>query len=300
MKGEMSKMDEKSKIVEGAKQYSKYITTNIPQLSENGNVIYYFSGSLAMLLLNEAISIKSMFLDEDGQVVRERLEFDISEENRKSFARGIRPLSLDVDTVATRPNVFNRRTNIITTTVEVIKNCPLATKLCPMWGIRGTSNYFDCLESEEEGRIFKGHDIAEITIKDGTKVIIADPLCMLVHKLADAMMCKDCIDRLSLGLSPETLQTKYEKDINDFASMFNGIISHYDGFDFLQVINHIYETYDSTFSSLIKQDSLDILKQFYLDVKESIDEDKQERLFQFIDAVSKKNQEKIDERKRLV
>ena len=42
---------DKKKIVDGAKQYASYVARNVPQMDDMGRVKYYFSGSLAMLLL---------------------------------------------------------------------------------------------------------------------------------------------------------------------------------------------------------------------------------------------------------
>ena len=76
---------QKELIIEGAKQYSGHITSHIPQENEEGAIRYYFSGSLAMLLLNSAKSFKPLLLDEKGKVIIEEQEILIPNKNKNSF-----------------------------------------------------------------------------------------------------------------------------------------------------------------------------------------------------------------------
>ena len=124
-------------------------------------------------------------------------------------------------------------------------------------------------------------------------------MSMLFFKLADAVVTRASYDRNEGNAEKrerrEQCMNKYKKDISDFAAMFNGIIAHYEGVDFSEVANHIYHTCDSAFKKNINRDSISQLKQFYMDVLGYIDEDKRETLLQLVEAIIKKNQEKISE-----
>lgn len=294
---------QKQKIVEGAKQYSNYIIIRLPQVDENGNMKYYFSGSLAMLLLSSASSFKSVYIDKEGKTIRERQEIFIPEKNREYLLQGVRPISLDVDIVAVDDSAFYG-CGVIYDLKTVKKMCSLATELCPRWETKDGTGYFDYLSGD---RVFEGYDIAELTLQDGTKIIASDPLCMIIHKFADGIKCKVARENLaSKGkLRPEReikLQEKYQKDIRDFTSMFNGIISLYPDIDFKKVVNRLLETCPETaFSEIMKGDCTDKIKQFWYDAREQIVDDYQNLFGEFIGAIEIRNKEiLVSNRKKLL
>ena len=92
-------MDQKQKIIAGAKQYADYIIKHRPQKAEDGQVIYYYSGSLAMLLLSSAKSIKSFSLDQYGYTTNEQQEVSIPQKTTECFEKGTRPITSDIDIV---------------------------------------------------------------------------------------------------------------------------------------------------------------------------------------------------------
>jgi len=283
--------EQKQNIIAGARQYSDYIVRHIPQRDENGNVKYYFSGSLAMLLLSSAVSVKSSFLDEKGMTIRDRQEFCIPDNNTDSLLHGVRAIGLDVDIVVVDDKTFVGRGGIYNLKT-IRENCSLATELCPKWTNTYGTAYFDLLADE---RTFEGHDIAELTMQDGAKVIIADPLCLAIHKFADGIACLIQIKKLSSKgiLKPETelkYLDKYQKDIRDFTSMFNGVVSLYKDVDFKQVVKHVLETCpETTFSGIMFEDSRDDIEQFYFDAKKQIDDKHQSLFGDFIEAIEKQN-----------
>jgi len=284
--------EQKKKIVDGAKQYSEYIVGKIPQRDENGNVKYYFSGSLAILLLNSAVSVKSSFLDTEGKTTKTIHEFTMLDKSKESLAKGIRPISIDVDVVTTENNFFANKGNVYMLRA-VRENCDLATALCPRWENSYGTSYFDCLDEERQ---FKGHDVAEITMIDGKKVVIADPLALIMHKFADAIKCSKIKKRLLEPERKQGRQVKYQKDINDFVALFNGVVSLYPKLDFKQLIEHFLETCPQTaFSNIMFTDSGDEIKQFYYDAIELIDIENKEMFSDFINAIGNQNNKILEE-----
>ena len=243
-----------------------------------------------MLLLSSAKSMKSSVVGKDGKVVKASEEVAFSEKNKESLAFGVRPINFDIDVVSI-DNVLCKG-GVIYNLRAVKENCALATELCPRWENGNSSAYFDNLEGD---RVFEGYDVAELTMEDGTKIIIADPLCMLLHKLADGIKVKKMIEKaISQGKSTSEKEAKYQKDINDFVSMFNAVISLYPNADFNQVVNHILEACPETaFANIMKDDFTDRLKQFYNDVKGLIAPEYQDLFKKFIDAIATKNNEML-------
>ena len=283
-------IEQKKKIVLGAKQYAQYIVSRIPQVDEKGNVHYYFSGSLAMLLLSSAKSMKSSVVGKDGKVIKTCEEVSIPEKSKESLAFGVRPISFDIDVVSI-DDILSVG-SIVYNLGAVRENCDLAVEICSRWKNGNGTAYFDCLSGD---RMFESYDVAELTMEDGTKIIVADPLCMLFHKLADAITIRNTIERLTLqGKSLAEREAKYQKDINDFVSMFNAMISLYPNIDFNQVVNHILESCRETaFSNIMNEDFKDKLKQFYRDAKNLIAPEYQDLFKKFIEAIATKNKEVI-------
>ena len=157
--------------------------------------------------------------------------------------------------------------------------------------------YFDWLGSDRE---FTGYDVAELEMQDGSKILVADPLCLAVHKLADSIKCKSSEERLERKgkLRPEKreeLEAKYQKDIKDFTSLFNGIVSSYAIVDFAELVEHVIETSSQTaFSDIMQEDSIERIKQFAYDASEYIDDEYQEMFTNFINAVGKQNKINLD------
>lgn len=276
---------DKKKIVDGAKQYASYVARNVPQMDDMGRVKYYFSGSLAMLLLSSAKFIKSFCVDREGVFMGNGPDVYVDEDSRQNFEDGIRPISMDVDIVATDGMYFAHKGKIYNL-AKVKETCDLATTLCPSWERQLGTTYFDVL-SEERG--FNAHDVAEVALDDGTELLIADPLSLLMHKFADGITCLRQIEKMSvvgkLTLQhKESLEQKYQKDVKDFSSMFNGVASLYPEADFNKAMDRVLANCSgSAFSPKLLSDS-DNVRQFFNDVREYIDVDFQDEFEDFINA----------------
>lgn len=288
--------DNKKQIVAGAEQYACHVVKNIPQTDKNGKCQYYFSGSLAMLLLSSAKTIKPEYLSKDGFVESEQPAFSLSDKNKELLALGIRPVGFDVDVIAVDESIFAGKGDVYSLKT-IREKCDKATTLCPKWEGGYGSMYFDWLGSDRE---FTGYDVAELEMQDGSKILVADPLCLAVHKLADSIKCKSSEERLERKgkLRPEKreeLEAKYQKDIKDFTSLFNGIVSSYANVDFAELVEHVLETSSQTaFSDIMQEDSIERIKQFTYDASEYIDDEYQEMFTNFINAVGKQNKINLD------
>ncbi|MBO7526376.1 MAG: hypothetical protein J6T74_00595 [Clostridia bacterium] len=287
--------DSKQVIVDSAKQYATYLIKNISQTDENGNVMYYFSGSLAMLLLSSAQSIKICLLDNGGKTVKEKPAAEFSQKAKESLSKGVRSVGADIDIVTINEDAFNGKGGVYNLSA-VKNNCDLSLYLCPAWkNINGTM-YFDCLTDERE---IVGHSTAEITFNDGNKVIIADPMSLIMHKFADTLTCYATIQKFkdnntSTAERIAKLVAKYKKDISDFVSMFNGCISIYSQQKFEKYIEQTLKMCPQTaFSRILSSSKLsENIEYFYNDAKEYI-EDK--NLFEsFINAMVNQNEQIVD------
>ena len=278
---------QKELIIEGAKQYSGYITSHIPQENEEGAIRYYFSGSLAMLLLNSAKSFKPLLLDEKGKVIIEEQEILIPNKNNDSLLKGVREIGSDVDVITIDEKAFAGKGNIFHLAI-IREKCDLATSLCSKWEKNNGTMYFDWLADD---RTFKDYNAAELTMLDGTKVLIADPLYLTIHKFADGIACKKAIETLKRnGKSPAKKEEKYQKDLRDFASLFNGIVSLYSDINFDKIVDQIVQSCPNTAFSSIMQTNLDKnINQFSADVLSLIDEENQNLFKEFISSVDKQN-----------
>lgn len=197
------------KIKQGAVQYATYITDNISQTSGE-NLQYYISGSLAMLLLSSAKTIKPVLFDKDGNMVSNSPVIQVTEEASNAFSQGVRPISIDIDMVAVNEKVFNGTTRVYHLGA-VKENCDLATILCPSWEKYGGTMYFDILSDE---RNITKHNVTIVELNNGKKVVITNPIDLMFHKFSEMPL---------MNLNSEAGMNKYNKDTKDFTCMFNGL-----------------------------------------------------------------------------
>ncbi len=199
----------KQNIISGANEYASYIINNIPQKTEDAKITYYFSGSLAMLLLPSAKHLSFVGADSSGEIKFISPQVDIPESARTSFKKGVRPLSVDVDVVEIKENTFANKAKVYN--IGAVKeNCKLATALCPAWSKFGGTMYLDPLSDE---RNIKSHNLSSIELSTGEHIFIANPIDMMLHKLAETFAVQN---------KPKQVD-KYEKDLKDFSSLFNGV-----------------------------------------------------------------------------
>lgn len=203
----MSKQD----IIDGAVEYATYISNHIPQRTIDGKLTYYFSGSLAMLLLSSAKNIAFIGADNSGDISFISPQLNISPDSQKAFKKGTRPLTSDIDIVCIDDSTFAGKGKYYNL-AKVRENCHLATELCPTWSKIDGTMYFDMLSDE---RHFVNHNMAGIELENGQKVLIVNPIDLMLHKLSESIY---------LQTKPKQAE-KYEKDVKDLACLLGGIIS---------------------------------------------------------------------------
>ncbi len=216
-----TKTDSKELLSSAAQQYATYLVDSMPQ-TEDGQVRYYISGSLAMLLLSNATSIQRMQLREDktspsGFAARDiGKQVEVGQAQRDALTEASRTLH-DVD-VITVGGFTQSKDDVKKTTVRsVVENCDKATALFPAFKTIKGNYYFDTLSEE---RSFKQHDMALITLNNGAQVYIADPLSLIIHKFADT-----CNYAGQLGNAFADKQ--YAKDLVDLQALMNGLMPLY-------------------------------------------------------------------------
>ena len=201
----------KQDIINGAEEYATYITSRISQRSQDNKILYYFSGSLAMLLLSSAKNIAFIGANNDGDVSFISPQISVSPEAKNSFKKGVRPLSMDIDLVAIDDSTFagNGKHYVLS---KIRENCHLATELCPSWARNEGTMYFDILSDERQ---IVNHNIAGIELENGQRILIVNPIDLMLHKLSESIY---------LQTKPKSAE-KYEKDVKDLACLLGGIIS---------------------------------------------------------------------------
>lgn len=268
----------KQDIVNGAKQYADYITQQIPQIGETGVINYYFSGSLAMLLLNSAKMVKPLTLNSNGEIVSSNFAYEITDINRENFSKGIRTIGRDIDVMA----VAKRPKGNFYELSKVVDNCNLATKLCPEWENGKGTFYYDFLNDDRD---FDSYFAAELTLLDGSKFIISDPLVLVSHKFGECINYKMVGQRVwGKGNMSPALGKKYSKGIVDFATMFNGLIEHYKDVNFAIFLKGLYDNCIETelAGALFSSVSADYMNAFYNDVLDKINPENKNLLNDFI------------------
>lgn len=208
---------DKSKIKNAAFTISNYVIDNLPQ-EQDGKIMWYYSGSMVWNLIAQAKSIKLINLDKNGNVVNfSNSPIQISTEANGYFTEGVRQMTGDIDVIATNTTYLtSENDNYCATQMKKFRdNYPEESKiLCPAWTGAVNAN---CLEVLSDDRVFEGYHLAEINLgpdESGEDVLvyITNPVDLLMHKIAEA-----------LTLDPGS--EKFQKDIKDIATMYNGLAS---------------------------------------------------------------------------
>lgn len=204
----------KQDLILGAKQYADYITKEIPQKDADGNLLYYFSGSLVFDLLSSTSTMKLQNLDKDGKLLKDLGEIKNTSQSDYFFRKLTRPLSLDIDVISIDEEIFRDKEKIINLKA-VRENCDKALNLCPAWERINGTMYLDALAND---RKFSSHMIAVLTLDNGSNVVVCSPVDLLTHKLGEMI----AMDPLKFN-NQDKYQQKLEKDISDFSCLFNGL-----------------------------------------------------------------------------
>lgn len=270
-------------IQNGAEQFASFITEKIPQ-TNNEKVKYYFSGSLAMLLLSISKKIKPLKSDGNGNIINIASEKEITSDALKYFKNGVRPLSIDIDIVEMHDEDFSNMSSTKFYNLKSIKeNCQDWYSLCPNWhGFNGTM-YVDILTNERE--IFS-HNMAILELSNGKKILTVNPVDLMFHKISEICM-----------INKERDYEKFDKDCKDIACLYNGLSA-------LEMLPKNAEKYlqnmtkNNNFSAvnnLLYNDYLDKIKSCYDNSKIYIEPEKQKDFQSMITSVENFNEQSISQ-----
>ena len=98
---------EEKTIINGLRLFVNDYEQIQPFLEENGNVRYYFSGSIAMMLLSKVKSFETILLDDKGNITFEmKNNTELNDKAREEFAKSERKIH-DIDTINLVDSISN-------------------------------------------------------------------------------------------------------------------------------------------------------------------------------------------------
>ncbi len=98
---------EEKTIINGLRLFVNDYEQIQPFLEENGNVRYYFSGSIAMMLLSKVKSFETILLDDKGSITFEmKNNTELNDKAREEFAKSERKIH-DIDTINLVDSISN-------------------------------------------------------------------------------------------------------------------------------------------------------------------------------------------------
>ena len=226
-------------LTEIALNLGSYLASLSPQTID-GSLQYYFSGSLATMILANAESITEVDLNESNKIGAEISSKYVTEEQRMKIAKFTRKLGRDIDVVNVNGSLFggapiDNKPHI----QNIIQHVPQILSLMSEWKqTRAGSAYIDSLEGD---RKITYHPVARVKTKDGDMYVTAPPELM-AHKLSETIFCISQIERHPDIPEIRKINEKYEKDIKDLTSMFYGFKELYGKDEFL---TRVYTTLEA-------------------------------------------------------
>lgn len=229
-----------SNLIEISSKLGSYLTSLSPQVKMD-SLQYYFSGSIATMIMAGAESITEINLDDSNNLIGEKSSIEITKEQRDKIAKFTRKLGMDIDVVNVNGDILYGAPKDNKPHVQnVIKNVPEVLELMAWKQEQYGTMYIDKLESERE---ITYHPVVRVTTQNGDIYVTAPPE-QLAHKLSETI---ELSNMLAGGKYYEKLKAKYEKDIKDLSAMFYGFIDLYDKDEFL---NRVFSALEAKKSSI--------------------------------------------------
>ena len=204
-----------------AQNLCEYMSSVSPQVDEQGKLQYYMCGSLATMLLSNAISVERCSVT--GELVESSLEEKvIPQEARETLSLFARPIH-DIDVINVAGNVVeNSKITVDGRVKNRMLRAPVQRAVPDVEQLfRRQSDYWSAfanIDSLEEERNINKHRVAKITMEDGTELYITSPEALIAHKLDETIQL----------VVQKNDEEKYAKDIRDLATMIGGISKIYD------------------------------------------------------------------------
>lgn len=285
------------KKIEIAKELGLFYNRISPQVKDK-SLQYYFSGSLAAMILGNALEIVELDLDDSNQIIGEK-RIIISEEQREKIRTFSRKIGSDIDVVNVNGDLFygspvDDRPHI-KNVVDNVEN--IYDLMSWQENSRGTA-YIDNLESERE---FSSHPVVKVITDEGDVYVTAPPE-LLAHKLSETMFFAE---QLLKGKVFDITQKKYDKDIKDISSLFYGFYELY-GDDYLERVFKVLITKtdgkfyitaneDPSVQDFYKQELFEKIKDDCLRVLENTDSKTVVEFLSFIDNLVNMRQELLND-----
>lgn len=204
-------MDKKLKTKNAAAKITTHLVNAVPQ-TVDGQITWYYSGSLAINLYASAKSMRFVTLDKNWRVVDfSNNTTPVHSDAKNYFTLGVRKISQDIDLVAKSPSISNEMWSVANTKNLRTQFPDDIGELCSYWATgKMTGAFLDILNDE---RTFNGHHIAELTLENGDKIYTLNPIDLLFHKISETIVAqgKD--------------NTKYQKNLGDISSLLNALSS---------------------------------------------------------------------------
>ena len=241
-----------SNLIEISSDLGSYLASLSPQIKD-GSLQYYFSGSLATMIMASAENITEINLDESNNLLGEKISKDITKEQREKIAKFSRKLGLDIDVVNVNGSLYNGAPKDNKPHAQnVIGHVPQVLELMSWRPTMAGSMYIDSLEVDRE---ITRHQVVRVKTQNGDIYVTAPPE-QLAHKLAETMWLSS---RILGGKISDKQRSKYEKDIKDLSSMFYGFKDLYDKEEFLSrvyvVLDEKKESLFSTHNSMYNREN---------------------------------------------
>lgn len=213
-----------------AEGLSKYVAEKANQLDANNQLQYYICGSVATMILSNAIEIQECSLGANNTIELGTAKA-ISEDANKSLALFQREIG-DLDIMNVSGSIVDIPREIDTNTGRSL------SPFCPKM-LRRVSNIEQLFKN---GKINVGNDtqegldnnstsnhrVSKIKTKSGNEFYIASPESIIAHKLEEIIniVGEGIINQKEIYSSE--VKNKYPKDIKDLVTSINGILKFYD------------------------------------------------------------------------
>lgn len=221
------------KIKDIGENMARYIGFQVKQIGDEENplsVNYYFCGSLATMILSNAVELEECRVGENGslEVISSKIIVSsLAREKLGLFERTIGDLDImnvgnyNFNEKADENRIKDEETDRVlkSTSIKMIKKYePELNKL--FGGIPNLGND----TQEGLGDFSTAHRIARVRTESGNVLYISSPEAIIAHKLEETILLANEI----YGKGDFTDSDKYIKDIKDLATSIYGILSIYD------------------------------------------------------------------------
>lgn len=217
------------KITDGLSLFVDEYAKKEPYLDQNGNVRYYFVGSIAMMLLSKVKSFHTLKLNDVGNIINtSEKTIDINDKARLEYAKSERRIH-DIDIIYITNGVTNPNA--------------VFSRYASDYGL-STNNSGAPLDVLSDDIKIKSHIISKCELENGEIIYMKHPAAMVFHKMFDIMARFTVIKKFKAkGKNTDNIEKEINKRLGDLICLIKGLVSYDKDF-----IKSIIETYNVEFS----------------------------------------------------